>query len=156
MRLHIATLLAAALWAVSLPLFAATEDIKAQIENLFSIGDWDRALLILQQVPQQQLDSSGKELLAMAYLYTSSRLDAADNYDKASALYTELVNAGGQARFFAGENRNGKPEVDPYLVEATPGQLVVTKAGVQFIPAQGLKVGPESWSAQEIAACGPN
>jgi hypothetical protein len=131
--------------------------LKAQIEPLFANGDWERALLILQQVPEQKMEPAYKELLAMAYLYTSSRLDAAENYDKAKALYSELANAGGNVRFYVSRSHEShKPDVDLHLVHAIPGQLIVSKTSVQFVPQEGMGTTTETWNTQDIAGCKPN
>jgi hypothetical protein len=135
----------------------AQHDLKSEIEALFGNGDWERALLILQRVPEQQMDAAHKELLAMALLYTSSRLDAATNYEEAKLRYTELTNAGASVRFLV--TRSGdfhKPDVHPNLTKGIPGHLIVSKTSVQFVPQEGFKAAPETWKSPDVFDCKPN
>lgn len=135
----------------------AQQSIRTQIEPLFAAGDWERALLVLQQVPEQNADGVHKELLAMAYLYTSSKLDGAENYEKAKSLYSQLAAAGAYVRFYVSRARDShKPTQDPYLVQAVPGQLVASKTNVQFVPEEGMRANAETWKSEEIGSCTPN
>ena len=88
----------------------------------------------------------------MAYLYTSSRLDSAQNAVLAKELATQLVNEDKRARFYVSKARNAKAN-QIHLVEAIPGELIVTRGGVEFIPQPGLTTKPESWKSPAIAGC---
>jgi hypothetical protein len=140
---------------LALRLLAAADVVPDDVERLFQRGDWDRALLKLQLVPDRHGDPAIRELLAMAYLYTSSRLDSAENAMKAKELASQLVNEGKRARFYVSKARNIKPN-QIHLVEATPGELIITKAGVEFMPQKGLTTAPQTWKSQEISECEPN
>jgi hypothetical protein len=87
----------------------------------------------------------------MAYLYTSSRLDSAGNLEKARATMKQVLADGGKARFFVGRARDKKKE--KHLVEATPGELIVTGSYVEFEPQDGSDSKPERWEKKDITRC---
>lgn len=131
-----------------------SSNIASEVRALFAVGAWDQALNILEQAPNAQTDRSTRELLAMAYLYTASRLDSTENLGKAGALTKQIIESGGMARFFVSEGRDKKK--DNYLVEATPGELTVTGSYVEFQAQDGSGSQVQHWDKKEITECALN
>src|SRR4051794_30009875 len=69
--------------------------LENEVRLLFATGVWDRAVALLEKTPTAKTDPAQRELLAMAFLYSASRVDSFANLDKAKALMKEIVNQGG-------------------------------------------------------------
>lgn len=137
--------------ALAIPSIAADAPVVEEVQLLFATGVWDRALEILEKEPSAETDPTLKQLRAMAYLYTSSRLDMSENLAKARTLSKAIVEGGGKARFLVGLGRDLKRE--KYLVEATPGELVVSKTAVEFVPRVGVPKESQTWQISELTGC---
>ena len=133
---------------------SADDYLEREVRALFTAGDWEYALRLLKQVPNIESDPAKRELLAMAYLYTANRLDSASNLDQAKALSQQIVDSGGKAHFFVALGRGNTNEI--HMVDATPGELIVTKDGVEFQPEPGALPDAPRWDKKEITQCLPN
>lgn len=136
------------------PLFGKPADLAAEVQAFLASGAWSRALALLEQSPESQKDTNLKEMLAMAYLYTASNLDSMGNLEKAKLQMKQLVDQGGRARFLVSLARDKKKEA--YLVEATPGELVVTREYVSFEARVGMAQKPVRWEKKDISECALN
>jgi hypothetical protein len=131
-----------------------SSNIASEVRALFAVGAWDQAVNILEQAPNALTDPSTRELLAMAYLYTSSRLDSTENLGKAATLTRQIIESGGKAHFFVSEGRDKNK--DNHLVEAIPGELTVTGSYVEFQAQDGSASQTQRWDKKDITECAPN
>lgn len=133
---------------------ATGPDVAADVRAMFASGEWRRALVTLEAVPNVQSDAALRELLAMAYLYNASDLDSLGYMDKARTLMKQIVDQGGKARFFVSLGRDKKREAN--LLDSTPGELVITSGYVEFEAQNGKASKPQRWEKKDITECAMN
>lgn len=145
----------AAVWAFALVAqLSAASDLPSEVRALLANGAWTQAVDTLEKDPKSKTDPELRELLGMAYLYSASNLDSIANLDKARTLMKQIVDSGGKARFLVSIGRDKKKEAN--LLDATPGELVVTSTYVEFQPQTGASQPPVRWEKKDIVECGPN
>ena len=137
---------------MQVPITAA--DLSGEIQTLFANGAWKRAISTLEKAPDGQNDPTLKELLAMAYLYSASDIDTASNLGKARTLMKQSVDSGGRARFLVSLGKDKKKEA--HLLDAVPGELVVTSGYVEFQAQAGSAQAPQRWEKKDISECAMN
>jgi hypothetical protein len=134
---------------LAVPAFGIDPQTESEIRALGMSGGWDRALTQLKAIKDVQSDIKALELLGMAYLYTSNRLDSAGNLEQARKTISEVSGKGGSVRFIVSKSRDKRRE--NYLVEATPGELAIGKGNAVFTPFDGSP--SETIPLLEIGEC---
>jgi hypothetical protein len=109
---------------------------------------------LLEKAPDAKTDPALRGLLAMAYLYSSSRIDNRGNLAKAEEQMKLIVSSGGELRFLVSLSRDEKRE--KHLVESTPGELVITTGSVEFQPHPETKAPVKKWEKATLTECAAN
>ena len=132
----------------------AAADLAEEMQILFANGAWKRAIATLEKTPNVQSDPALKELLGTVYLYSASDIDSTGNLDKARKLMKESVDSGQKARFLVSLGKDKRKEAN--LLDAVPGELVVTSAYVEFQPKAGSAQSAQRWEKKDITECALN
>ena len=127
----------------------AAADLAEEDQILFANGAWKRAIATLEKTPNVQSDPALKEFLGTAYLYSASDIDSTGNLDKARKLMKESVDSGRKARFLVSLGKDRRKEA--HLLDAVPGELVVTSAYVEFQPTAGSAQSVQRWEKKDIS-----
>lgn len=132
-------------------------DAERAAREFFNAGDYARAIPLLEKATADYpSDLQDLSLLAMAYLYSSSRLDMTGNVKKALETNTKVMELGGEAAFLVGRGDDPLKSMSPHVVKAIYGELKITKESIRFTPSwrSNGTVGP--LSRTEIKECGLN
>lgn len=132
-----------------------SRDTEKAARELFSIGDYDKAVPLLEVASTEEPnDPVLLSLLGSAYLYSSSRIDSASNFVRAQPTMENAIDHGGEALFFVGLASDRFKE--QYVTKAISGELKVGKASLSFTPLRGGSEGTGDIAKGDIKECGLN
>jgi hypothetical protein len=129
--------------------------VERTTRELFGNGDYDKAVPALEKGVEENPDNVVLlNLLAMAYLYSSSRVDSMANYAKVQPTMEKVIERGGEVTFLVGKTED-KLKVK-FVVKAVMGELHMGRESLSFVPSRGNSetVGPLSKS--DLRECGLN
>jgi hypothetical protein len=134
---------------------ANSESAESTARDLFVNGDYDKAVPMLERAAAEDpTDLRLLNVLGMAYLYSSSRIDSRANFTRVQPTMEKVIDGGGTATFLAARAMDRLKT--KYIVKAISGELALTKGSLKFTPTHGdgETVGP--LSKDEIKECGLN
>jgi len=133
------------------------EEAEKAARDLFSSGDYDKAVPILERATAEYPgDLRTLSLLGMAYLYSSSRLDMVANLPRAQDTMAKVVERGGEAVFFVGKGDDPLKGLSKFVVKAIQGELHVSKSSLTFSPNRGSTGAIGPLSGADVKECGLN
>ncbi len=136
---------------------ASSENAESAARDLFINGDYDKAVPLLERaVAQDPKDLRLLNVLGMAYLYSSSRIDSRANFAHVQPTMEKVIEGGGTATFMVGRAMDGRLMKVKSVLKAVTGELAINKSTMTFTPSHGDSdaVGPVS--KDEIKECGLN
>jgi hypothetical protein len=128
-----------------------------QAKELFESGDYDKAVPILEgAIATAPDDETNAQMLAMAYLYSSSRVDMSANFPKAQTAMTNLIERGWEAVFLVSRANDPMKNANIHVVNAIPGELRIRKGSLRFVPGRGTVGAVAQVDGSSIKECGLN
>lgn len=131
-----------------------TSSALRDARELFSRRQYGPAVVLLEEASQKApKDHELIQLLAQAYLYAASESERAKNLDLARATMEKIIDNGGEAVMLVAMARDKRKGT--HVVQATPGELRISRQFVSFAPIQGegAELGGGSGRLRE---CAPN
>ncbi len=123
--------------------------------DYFTNGDYDKAVPLLEKATNDDPhDLRLLNVLGMAYLYSSSRIDSSSNFDHVQPIMQKVIDGGGTATFIVGRAQD-KLKMKSVL-KAVTGELALTKDTMTFTPTHGTGETLGPWSKDELKECGLN
>jgi tetratricopeptide (TPR) repeat protein len=132
-------------------------EAEATAKDLFAAGDYDKAVPVLENaLAANPGDLGDASLLAMAYLYSSSRLDQTSNLDRAKAAMDKVIADGGEAVFLVGRGDDPMKFAAVHMLKVIQGELRIGKDSITFVPSRSATGGVGPLTAADIKECGLN
>lgn len=132
-------------------------EAEKQARELFSAGDYERAIPILEDSAETSPDDLGVlSLLGTAYLYSATNTEFAGNIAKAKATMEKVIDQGGEAVLLVARGEDPRNSLLSHMVRASQGELRIREGSLSFVPARGFGGAFGPVTGADIKECGPN
>jgi len=132
-----------------------SESAESAARDLFINGDYEKAVPILERASADDpRDLRLQNVLGMAYLYSSSRIDSRANFARVQPTMEKVIDGGGSATFIVGRALDRLKVTS--VMKTVTGELAISKESLTFTPTHGSgeTVGP--LAKDELKECGLN